>query len=372
MERVVYPERMESARIDPDKLKMFSFVLYSQLAGAVTAGMVHLGDKLGLYRMLAGASAPMTSGELAEACNLHERWVREWVSNQVAARLVDADHGDPLQPRFALSPEASAVLADDAHPAFGMGMFHRLPATMERLTDLPACFATGRGFDYDAHGHDGAVGIERSFEPWSNANLVPVVLPSVDGVVDALRRGIDVADIGCGAGSAVCTMAEAFPESRFTGYDISRHALAIAKEKAVSRGLKNVRFVDARDEAIAEDGRFGFVTTFDCIHDMTRPREMISIIRKSLANDGVWLLVDIKALETLEQNVKKNPMAALMYGISVMSCMASALSEEGGEGLGTLGLPASTAEAYARDAGFTSFRQLGVEHSVNAFYEIRP
>ncbi|MFM7092958.1 MAG: hypothetical protein ACKOYL_00145, partial [Actinomycetota bacterium] len=141
---------MESARIDPDKLKMFSFVLYSQLAGAVTAGMVHLGDKLGLYRMLAGASAPMTSGELAEACNLHERWVREWVSNQVAARLVDADHGDPLQPRFALSPEASVVLADDAHPAFGMGMFHRLPATMERLTDLPACFATGRGFDYDA------------------------------------------------------------------------------------------------------------------------------------------------------------------------------------------------------------------------------
>ena len=372
MQRVVYPERMDDTVINPDKLKMFSFVLYSQLAGAVTAGMVHLGDKLGLYRVLAAAPGPMDSENLAAACGLHERWVREWASNQVAARLIDADHADPRRPRFVLSPEARAVLADDTHPAFGMGMFHRLPATMERLSDLPTCFATGSGFDYDAHGHDGAVGIERSFEPWSNANLVPVVLPAVEGVVDALRRGIEVADIGCGAGSAVCTMAEAYPESRFTGYDISRHALAIAREKAASRGLTNVRFVDAREESVAEDGRFGFVTTFDCIHDMTRPREMVSIIRRSLAKHGVWLLVDIKALETLEQNVAKNPMAALMYGISVMSCMASALSEEGGEGLGTLGFPASTAEAFAREAGFTSFRQLGIEHSVNAFYEIRP
>lgn len=369
---LIYPTGMQPAPVDADKLKMFSFVLYSQLAGAVTAGMVHLGDKLGLYRTLAGALTPMTSAELAEACGLHERWVREWAGNQVAARLVEADHGDPYRPRFALSPEARAVLADDSHPAFGMGMFHRLPVTMERLNDLPTCFATGRGFDYDAHGHDGAVGIERSFEPWSNANLVPVVLPAVEGVLDAMRRGIEVADIGCGAGSAICTMAESFPESRFTGYDISRHALAIARTKAVARGLGNVRFVDPRDEAIAEDHRYGFITTFDCIHDMTHPREMISIIKRSLATDGVWLLVDIKALDTLEQNVTKNPMAALMYGISVMSCMASALSEEGGEGLGTLGLPAKTAEAYARDAGFRSFRQLDIEHSVNAFYEIRP
>lgn len=363
---------MQRTDIDPDKLKMFSFVLYSQLSGAVTAGMVHLGDKLGLYRALSASATPMDSGALATACGLHERWVREWASNQVAARLVDADHSDPERPRFSLTPEASAVLADDSHPAFGMGMFHRLPATMERLTELPACFASGRGFDYDAHGHDGAVGIERSFEPWSNANLVPVVLPAVTGVVDALRRGIEVADIGCGAGSAVCTMAAAFPKSSFTGYDISRHALAIAKEKASSRGLTNVRFVDAREESIAEDGRFGFVTTFDCIHDMTKPKEMVSILRRSLSDDGVWLLVDIKALDTLEQNVTKNPMAALMYGISVMSCMASALSEEGGEGLGTLGFPASTAESYARAAGFGSFRQLAIDHSVNAFYEVRP
>jgi hypothetical protein len=120
-------------RIDPDKLKMFSFVLYSQLSGAVTAGMVHLGDRLGIYRAMAQAPTAMTSTEIAASCGLHERWVREWVSNQVAARLVEADHADPRQPTFSLSPEARAVLADGDHPAFGMGMFHRLPATMERL-----------------------------------------------------------------------------------------------------------------------------------------------------------------------------------------------------------------------------------------------
>lgn len=351
---------------------MFSFVLYSQLSGAVTSGMVHLGDRLGLYKAMAGAPEPLDSAALARSCDLSERWVREWLSNQVAARLVHADHADPRRPVFSLSPEAQAVLADETHPAFGMGMFHRLPATMERLSDLPGCFASGVGFDYDAHGHDGAVGIERSFEPWSNAHLVPTVIPAIDGLRAKLEAGARVADIGCGAGSAACTMAAAFPNSEFIGYDISRHALAIARDKASARGLSNVRFVDARTESIPDQPTFDFVTTFDCIHDMTRPREMISTIRRCLVDDGIWLLVDIKALDTLEQNVTKNPMAALMYGISVLSCMASALSEEGGEGLGTLGFPSSLAEAWSRDAGFSRFKTLGIDHSVNAFYEIRP
>jgi len=109
---------------DPDKLKLFSFVLYSQLSGAVTAGMVHLGDRLGLYRVLAAADSPLNSADIAARSGLHERWIREWTANQVAARLLDADHSDPTDPRFSLSPEARAVLADETHPAFGMGMFH--------------------------------------------------------------------------------------------------------------------------------------------------------------------------------------------------------------------------------------------------------
>lgn len=358
--------------IDPDKLKFFSFTVFSQLAGAVTAGMIHLGDRLGLYRVLAEATSPITSTEMATASGLQERWVREWCANQTAAKIVDADHSDPEAPRFSLSPEAVAVLADDSHPAFGMGMFHRLPATMDRLRELPGCFTHGHGFDYDAHGHEGAVGIERSFEPWSNAHLVPTVLPTIEGLVERLRSGIQVADIGCGAGSAVITMARAFPKSSFVGYDISVFALERAREKAIDAGLTNVRFLHPKEDPIPVDGSVDFVTTFDCLHDMTHPREMVHTIRRSLADDGVWLLVDIKALDTLEQNVAKNPMASLMYGISVLSCMASALSAPEGEGLGTLGLPASRAEEYARSAGFGSFATLPVQHSVNAFYEVRP
>jgi SAM-dependent methyltransferase len=253
-----------------------------------------------------------------------------------------------------------------------MGMFHRFPQTMAALELMPESFRTGLGHDYDSHGPEGAVGIERSFEPWNRHHLLPDVLPALDGVVDRLERGIDVADIGCGAGGAVLLMASAFPRSRFVGYDISRHALGRAEERLAASGLTNVRFVDPRDEPVPDDRSFGFVTTFDCIHDMTDPVGMIRSIRSALADDGTWLLVDIKARDSFADNVAKNPMAALMYGISVLACMSSAMSTPDGAGLGTLGLPAARAEAIAAEAGFGDFRQLDIDHAINAFYQVRP
>ncbi len=133
-----------------------------------------------------------------------------------------------------------------------------------------------------------------------------------------------------------------------------------------------MRFVDPRVEPLPDDHSVDFVTTFDCIHDMTHPQEMIDAIGAALAPDGTWLLVDIKGRETFAENVQKNPMAPLMYGISVLSCMSSALSTPDGAGLGTLGLPESRAREMATAAGFTRFRTLDVDHSVNAFYEVRP
>lgn len=357
------------SEVDPQKLKLFSFLVFSKLEGAVTSGMIHLGDRLGIYRAL--AAGPCTAEQLAARTHLHVRWVEEWLHNQAAARIVDHSTDDGVE-SFSLSPEAVAVLATDEHPAFGMGMFHRLPQTMESLRHLPDSFRSGLGRDYDSHGPEGAVGIERSFEPWSNAYLVPTVLPALDGAVEKLRRGARVADIGCGAGGAAIRMAEAFPASSFTGYDISKYALERAHEKQRASGLANVSFVDPRRDPLPEDGSLDLVTAFDCIHDMTRPAEMMKAIRRSLKPDGIWLLVDIKALDTFEENMAKNPMASLMYGISVMSCMSSAMSEPGGAGLGTLGLPESKARDMAAAAGFGHFRRLDVEHSVNAFYEVRP
>ncbi|NQW67989.1 MAG: class I SAM-dependent methyltransferase [Acidimicrobiaceae bacterium] len=362
--------------IDPDKLKFFSFLLFTKLEGAVTSGMVHLGDHLGLYRALAAAPQPLTTTQLAAATGLRERWVREWAYNQAAAKLISFSslRSQPAQlddDTFFLSPEQIAVLADESHPAFGMGMFHRLPQTMESLKRMPESFRTGLGYNYDSHGPDGAVGIERSFEPWNNANLIPTVLPAT-GMVDRLHNGVAVADIGCGAGGAVLRMAREYPASNFVGYDISHYALTRANERLRDSGLTNAHFADPRSEPLPSNNSLDFVCTFDCIHDMTHPLTVMQSIRAALRPNGNWLLVDIKAHDGFAMNAEKNPMASLMYGISVLSCMSSALSTPDGAGLGTLGLSEMTAENMARAAGFTQFNRLDIDHSINAFYLIRP
>ncbi|NDG11470.1 MAG: methyltransferase domain-containing protein, partial [Actinobacteria bacterium] len=220
--------------IDPDKLKLFSFILFSKLEGAVTSGMVHLGDRLGLYRALANATEPLTTAQLA-AYNQASAKLISFASLRSNPPVIDDD-------TFFLTPEQRAVLADESHPAFGMGMFHRLPQTMESLKRLPETFRTGLGYDYDSHGPEGAVGIERSFEPWNLANLLPVVLPAIPGLPDRLAAGATVADVGCGAGGAVLRMAREYPASRFVGYDISKHALARANERLIESALTNARF----------------------------------------------------------------------------------------------------------------------------------
>lgn len=356
--------------INPDALKMFSFVVFSKLEGAVTAGMIHLGDHLGLYEAMAVHPEGDSSITLAQRTGLHERWVREWLHNQVAAHIVSCHDLAADTPIFYLTPEAIAVLATPSHPAYGMGMFHRLPQTMGALEHMPESFRTGIGRDYDSHGPAGAVGIERSFEPWNQNFLIPRVIPALEGMRERLERGIRVADIGCGSGGLALLLGKTFPQSTIVGYDISRFALERADERLAEEGLTNVSFADPRTSPITE--KFDLICTFDCIHDMTRPTEMMRTIRQSLHEDGTWLLVDIKAHDSLELNVTKNPMASLLYGISVLSCMSSAMSEPDAEGLGTLGLSGAKAEHMARAAGFTQFTRLDVEHNVNAFYEIRP
>ena len=357
--------------VDPDLVKLYSFQVFSKLEGAVTAGMIHLGDTLGLYVALANSEG-LTSSELAATTELHERWVREWLHNQIAARLISCVDIAASDPVFYLTPEAKAVLATPEHPAYGMGMFHRLPQTMRSLEYMPESFSTGIGHDYDSHGPQGAVGIEKSFEPWNQNFLLPVVVPAIKNLRQRLEEGIRVADIGCGSGGLSLLMAKEFPKSSFVGFDISQFALARAHERLASSGLSNVSFMDPRDVSIADHEKFDLVCTFDCIHDMTHPTGMMHTIRESLHDDGIWLLVDIKAHDSLELNVTKNPMASLLYGISVLSCMSSAMSTSDGEGLGTLGLSGVKAEEMAKSAGFSSFQRLDIDHSVNAFYEIRP
>lgn len=358
---------MDPQGIDPEKLKASGERLFGYLNGALISAMIHLGDRLGLYRALQNAG-PVSSEQLAQKTGLHERWVREWIRGQAAAGLIDYQ-GEGC---FELSPEMAMLLADEDSPKFAAGIFSDLPQRMAILEKLPDAFRSGLGLPYDARGPEGARGIERVFAPWYRTTLVPVVLPRLEGVVEKLQAGAKAADVGCGAGLALITMAQAYPKSEFHGYDISQYALARAQENKAHAGTTNVTFHDARVDGLPPDASFDFITTFDCIHDMTNPAAVIRAIRQALKPDGTWLVADIKSAPTFEENLATNPLTGMMYAFSVMGCMSSALSEPGGAGLGTLGFNEPVARAMTAEAGFTRFTRHDFENPFNAYYEVRP
>ncbi len=351
----------------PTALRAFAMRVFGNMSGLVVSGMIYLGYHLGLYRALENAG-PVTSDELAAKTRLHERWVREWLRGQAAAGLLDYDG----QGRFSMSSIAALVLANEQSPAFAGGAFSALPQQMSVLERLLESFETGIGLPYDAFGPEGARGVEGMLAPWFHTMLVPIALPQLEGVVEKLTAGAVVADIGCGTGIALLEMADAFPRSEFHGYDISTHALAHAESNKEQAGRTNVSFHDARTDPLPEDGRFDFVTAFDCLHDMTHPLDVMRAVRRSMKPDATWLVVDINAKPSFEGNLAGNPMAAMMYGFSVLSCLSSALSHPEGAGLGTLGFSEPVARQMAADAGFTRFARHDFANPVNAYYEVRP
>jgi SAM-dependent methyltransferase len=356
-----------SGKIEPEKLKQTAEKVFDLLGGAYVSAMVYLGDRMGLYAALNGAG-PLSSEEFARKTGLHERWIREWLHGQAAAGLIEYTGAGC----FTLTPEAAMVLADEQSPMFLAGGFCALPQQLAVLDRLPEAFKTGIGLTYDALGPEVNRGVERLLAPWFRTQLVPVALPRLDGVVAKLEAGAKAADIGCGSGIAVIEMAKAYPRSSFTGYDIAELALTRARANAAAAGVKNVGFQDPRTEPLPTDATCDFITTFDCLHDMTRPDLVMSAIRKAIKPDGTWLIADVHGQPTFEQNLAANPLAPFMYSISVLCCMSSALSEPGGLGLGTLGFPEPVARRMTSEAGFTRFTTRDFENPINAYYEVRP
>ena len=354
------------AELDRDRLETFLKFIGGQVAAGFNCALSGLGDQLGLYRALADIG-PTSSDELAAHTGLHERWLREWLRHQACVGQVEYADG-----RFGLSPEAAIVLADDNHPFFFASGFGAVTATYPAMPRLPEAFRTGLGLAYDEHGAACACGIERMSAYMQRRELVPKLLPEVDGVVAKLEQGAAVADVGCGSGTALIAMAEAFPNSTFTGYDTSRHALARATANVEASGVANVYFVDPAETPLPGEPTLDLVTTFDVVHDTTHPAALLRAIRGSLRDDGVWLCSDIKSFPTFEQNLAENPMAALLYGFSVTVCMSASMSTPDGAGLGTLGFNEEVAREMSAAAGFSRFEILDYGNALNSFYAIRP
>ncbi|MEX1104045.1 MAG: class I SAM-dependent methyltransferase, partial [Dehalococcoidia bacterium] len=273
---------------------------------------------------------------------------------------------------FRLGPEVASLLADERNIASLIWPFMHLPSRVALWPHVKDSFATGIGYGWDMRGQEGIEWMEAGFRNWYEQVLVQRALPAIDGLVPRLEQGMRAADVGCGAGIALVEMGRAFPNSQFHGYDSSRNAIARARENAAAAELANVSFRVVPDELLPDDHSLGLVTTFDCMHDMTRPHDVARAIRAALADDGVWFIADIDGRASFEENLADNPLSARFYANSLFGCLQSALSEPGGAGYGTLGLPEPTMRDLVLGAGFTSFQRVDLPSPINAYYEARP
>lgn len=286
--------------------------------GAMTSNLIFLGDQLGLYQAMKSLG-PCTPEQLAGAAGLAERYVREWLHQQAAARVISTDGSAAT---FWLTAVQQDVLCNevgpDASPFYGAGMFACLPALAKAcLDDLPRCYRTGEGLPYDAYHADITCGTCRELGVWVRHHLVRKA-SGLPGLEEQLVQGCAVADVGCGCGEAVLAMAAAFPASSFHGFDISEKALTAARAEAARRGLGNAEF---RNPGVAEEGlpgepTYALVMTHDAIHDMARPDLVMPNVRKALLPEGCWLIGDMAALESPAANIADQPLAPLLYGLS--------------------------------------------------------
>jgi len=348
----------------PDLAEEFAGRMLSILNNGALALMTSIGHKTGLFDTMAELR-PSTSEEIAKAAGLQERYVREWLGAMTTGGIVEHD---PEAKSFSLPAGRAAFLtrAAGAQNLAGTTQFIGLLAAVE--DDVVECFRIGGGVPYSAYPKFHAIMAEDS-AAIHDTTLIDGILPLVPGIVDRLRAGIDVADVGCGSGHAVNLMAEAFPASRFTGIDVSDVAIAVGRAEARGTGLANAHF-EVRDAATLDGSQgFDFITTFDAIHDQAQPDLALAAIAASLRPGGVYLCVDIKASGSIAGDVDL-PLAPMLYTTSTLHCMTVSLAD-GGLGLGTMWGERKAREMLAA-AGFTSVELREIEEDIaNNYYIAR-
>ncbi|HVO53671.1 MAG TPA: class I SAM-dependent methyltransferase [Solirubrobacterales bacterium] len=354
----------ESAVIDAEKLEQFVFGAVGEVGATLNAALVVMGDKLGLYRALAGAGG-LTPAELAQRTQTSERYVREWLNAQAAGGYVSYE---PEDGTYTLPPEQTVAMTDESSPAFLPGFFQ---IALGAVIDSPRITEAARGGDgvgWHEHNHDVFDGCERFFRPGYNANLVADWLPALEGVVPKLERGARVADVGCGHGSSTILMAKAFPRSTFTGSDYHAGSIETARRRAGEAGVADRVGFEVAAAASDHGGGYDLVTMFDCLHDMGDPVGAARQVRQMLAADGTWMIVEPMAGDRIEDNL--NPVGRAYYGFSTFLCTPASLSQEVGLALGAQAGEARIAQVVS-EAGFTRFRR-AAETPFNLVLEARP
>ena len=350
--------------IDQAKLDEFMGRFVGDLGAAMSAALVVIGDRLGLYRAMADGT-PVSAEQLAERTGTDPRYVREWLSNQAAGGYVSYD---PAGEAFFLTPEQSLALAQEGSPAFVPGAFQVATALTKDEEKIARAFVDGNGVGWHEHHHDLFAGTERFFRPGYAANLVSAWIPALEGVEAKLQSGAHVADVGCGHGASTILMAQAFPRSSFVGFDYHEASVERARAAARDAGLQDrVRFEVAPAKGYPGDG-YDLVAVFDCLHDMGDPVGAAAHVLETLAPDGTWLIVEPYAGDRLEDNL--NPVGRVFYGASTLVCTPASRDQEVGLALG-----AQAGEARLREVvtagGFTRFRR-ATETPFNLVLEARP
>jgi SAM-dependent methyltransferase len=355
---------MGAAGIDERKLEAFMNKAVGDMGAVISAPLMTIGERLGLYRAMAGAG-PLTSTEVADRTEVAERSVREWLANQAAGGYVTYD---PETDRYTLPDEHALALADEDSPFYILGAFELIASLYADESKILEAFKSGAGMGWHEHDRRLFRGTERFFRPGYRAHLVDEWIPALDGVQAKLERGARVADVGCGHGASTVIMAKAFPASEFHGFDYHPESIERAREVAEQEGVADRASFEVATAKDYPGTSYDLVCVFDCLHDMGDPVGASAHVLETLAPDGTWMIVEPFAGDRLQDNL--NPVGRVFYGASTMICTPASLDQEVGLALG-----AQAGEARLRDVvtqgGFGSLRR-ATETPFNLILEARP
>ncbi len=351
-----------SKSVDESRVNDLLGKIVGDMGAASSSVLVVIGQKLGLFQSLA-EHGPCTAEELAGKTNTATRYILEWAAAMAASEYIQYD---PANTTFFMSPEQATVFSDEESPFFMGGGFYSIASLFHDESKVTEAFRTGEGVSWGSHDSCLFCGVAKFFKPTYKGHLLQDWIPALDGVADKLEKGTQVADVGCGYGISTIMMAEAFPNSQFSGFDFHQPSIEQAQKLAAEKGIKNVSFDVAKAKEFGGES-YGLVTFFDCLHDMGDPAGAAAHVYSRLAPDGTWMIVEPFAHDCLEDNL--NPIGRVYYSFSTTVCTPSSLSQEVGLGLG-----AQAGEKRLREVveagGFTQFRK-ATETPFNMVLEAR-